>query len=99
MGGRFMQILQGKRIKKIYGDWDNSTSTTALRGIDISIEGMDFIGVMGPSGSGKTTLLNILGGIIKPTSGTVEIGGIDVTDMTKDELALFRRKRLGFDEC
>lgn len=91
-----MDLLIGSSISKIYGGEKGGTSTQALNGLDIKIKAGEFVGVMGPSGSGKTTLLNILSGIDSPTTGTVELEGRDIYDMNAEELALFRRRRIGF---
>jgi len=91
-----MKVLNTKGITKVYGGSDGVNSTAALNGIDISIDKGEFVGVMGPSGSGKTTLLNILSGIDSPTTGVVEIGGENIASLDKYQLALFRRKKLGF---
>ncbi|HEX3028723.1 MAG TPA: ABC transporter ATP-binding protein [Clostridia bacterium] len=91
-----MLVLNAKNITKTYGGRDKENSTIALNGVEIKVEAGEFVGVMGPSGSGKTTLLNILSGIDKPTSGTIEIAGININTMEKNELALFRRQKLGF---
>lgn len=91
-----MIMLQAKKLTKIYDGTDSANSTKALNGVDISIEKGEFVGVMGPSGSGKTTLLNILSGIDGATSGGVEISGMPMDSLGRDELALFRRRKLGF---
>lgn len=91
-----MTVLSAKSLTKIYGGRDRENSTNALTGIDIDIDQGEFVGVMGPSGSGKTTLLNILSGIDRPTSGRVDISGRSISSMDKDELALFRRQKLGY---
>lgn len=91
-----MNVLEVKNLMKIYGGKNGNSSTTALNGVDIRIEIGEFVGIMGPSGSGKTTLLNILGGIDKPTSGYVKIKDNNIEKLSKNELALFRRKNLGF---
>jgi putative ABC transport system ATP-binding protein len=72
------------------------TEVSALRGIDLVIENGEFISIAGPSGSGKTTLLNLIGCIDKVTTGEITIDGEPVSSKTKKELALFRRKKLGF---
>lgn len=91
-----MIILDVKNIVKIYGESSGEGSTTALGGVSLSVKEGEFIAVMGPSGSGKTTLLNVLSGIDQPTSGEVVISGQEISEMKEDELALFRRKKLGF---
>lgn len=68
----------------------------ALRGIDLTVDGGQFVAVRGRSGSGKTTLLNMIGGLDRPTSGRVRVAGVDVTTMEEDDLALLRRDHLGF---
>lgn len=89
-----MPVLESKQIVKIYND--HHLKTEALSRVNLAVEKGDFIAIMGPSGSGKTTLLNILSGIDKATSGTIKIDGVEIGDMTSDELALFRRRKLGF---
>lgn len=89
-------VLKAENVTKVYGGKGNSSSTQALNGINICIEKGEFVGVMGPSGSGKTTLLNLLSGIDRITSGLVEVNGKNINRMEKNELAIFRRKSLGF---
>lgn len=91
-----MAILEAKDIVKIYGESGGEGSTTALGGVSLSINKGEFIAIMGPSGSGKTTLLNVLSGIDKPTSGEITIAGQKISEMDGDQLALFRRRQLGF---
>ncbi|WP_027625254.1 ABC transporter ATP-binding protein [Clostridium lundense] len=91
-----MTVLETKQLTKIYGGKNESNITHALNGINIKVESGEFIGIMGPSGSGKTTLLNILGGIDKPSSGNIKIMDKNIEALSKDELATFRRKNLGF---
>jgi putative ABC transport system ATP-binding protein len=67
-----------------------------LKGIDLDIERGDYVALMGPSGSGKSTLMNLLGCLDTPTSGTYELNGRDVSDMTDDQLAEIRNKEIGF---
>ncbi|MGM8216136.1 ABC transporter ATP-binding protein [Bacillaceae bacterium W0354] len=91
-----MDILRANHLVRLYGDEGEAGSTRALDGVSLSINKGDFLAIMGPSGSGKTTLLNLLSGIDKPTSGEVIISGDEISNMNGDELALFRRRRLGF---
>ena len=67
-----------------------------LKGISFEIERGDFVSIMGPSGSGKSTLMNILGCLDKPTSGTYTLDGISVGNLTRDQLAEIRNKKIGF---
>ncbi|MRS11683.1 MAG: ABC transporter ATP-binding protein [Actinobacteria bacterium] len=67
-----------------------------LRGVTLSIEPGEIVCVMGPSGSGKSTLLNIVGGLDRPTAGTVRIEGADLAEMDDERLAIYRRKQVGF---
>lgn len=89
-------VLEAKQITKVYGGRLGLVRKQALNGIDLRISRGEFIGIMGPSGSGKTTLLNILATIDEPTSGSVEIKGTDPRRLRGDDLALFRRRELGF---
>jgi len=91
-----MGILVVEDLVKIYGGEKGEPSTEALNKISFEIEKGEFVGIMGPSGSGKTTLLNIVSGIDKATSGKIKINNEDMCNMDKDQLALFRRKEIGF---
>lgn len=91
-----MKVIKATNLSKIYGGRYGINSTTAINNINLQIEEGEFIAVMGPSGSGKTTLLNILSGIDKQTSGNVEIAGQSINNLTKDELGVFRRQKIGF---
>lgn len=88
-----MDILKVSNLSKIY---KGTISYEALVHIDLTIQKGEFVGIMGPSGSGKTTLLNLVSTIDTPTSGTVLINGNDPHRLTADELAVFRRRELGF---
>ena len=68
----------------------------ALREVDLSIPKGEFVVVLGPSGSGKTTMLNCIGGIDSPSSGTIVVGGKDISELTEKELTKFRRETVGF---
>jgi len=88
-----MEILNIKNLKKVYG---KKVISTALNNISFAIEDGEFVGIMGPSGSGKTTLLNLISTIDKPTSGTITLRGENILKLKGDDLALFRRRELGF---
>jgi putative ABC transport system ATP-binding protein len=88
-----MEMLKVQQLSKVYG---GKVSYRALSNIDLTIEQGEFVGIMGPSGSGKTTLLNMISTIDSPTSGEVLINGKNPHRLKKNELALFRRRELGF---
>ncbi|RJE88936.1 ABC transporter ATP-binding protein [Paenibacillus sp. 1011MAR3C5] len=90
-----MSVLRAQGLGKIYSTKGNVVYK-ALENIDLGVEAGEFVGVMGPSGSGKTTLLNLLATIDRPTSGTIEINGVNPTKLSDNKLALFRRRELGF---
>lgn len=87
-------ILQADGLKKYYGEGE--TQVRALDGVDLKIERGQFLAIVGTSGSGKSTLLNMLGGLDRPTGGTVEIGGTEISRMNDEQLTVFRRQRIGF---
>lgn len=89
-------LLKATNITKVYTSKKGSYTHQALDQFNLQVEKGEFIGIMGPSGSGKSTLLNILAMIDKPSAGTVEIDGVNTKQLNDKELALFRRKRLGF---
>jgi putative ABC transport system ATP-binding protein len=68
----------------------------ALRGVDLDIYGGEMVGIVGPSGSGKSTLLGLIGGLDTPSSGTVEIDGVNITRMSEDQLTDIRNEKIGF---
>ncbi|MCT8975932.1 ABC transporter ATP-binding protein [Clostridium sp. CX1] len=88
-----MEILQVTNLSKVYG---SKVVFSALDNISFTIEEGEFVGIMGPSGSGKTTLLNMISTIDKPTSGELKIKDRNPLKLKGDELALFRRRELGF---
>ncbi|MDO8654249.1 MAG: ABC transporter ATP-binding protein [Undibacterium sp.] len=67
-----------------------------LEGVDLEVRSGEFIALMGPSGSGKSTLLNLIAGIDKPTSGSIEIGGVNIATLSEGELADWRAANVGF---
>lgn len=89
-------IIKAENLTKIYGSFKGVNEVCALHGVNLTVSKGEFIGIMGPSGSGKTTLLNILSGMDTATSGSIIIDGKSIDKLKKDELALFRRKRIGF---
>jgi putative ABC transport system ATP-binding protein len=91
-----MIILNAKNLVNVYGGKGKDNHTNALNGINLRINKGEFVAIMGSSGSGKTTLLNVLSGIDKVTSGNIEISNESISSMPKNELALFRRRRVGF---
>ncbi|OPZ65681.1 MAG: ABC transporter ATP-binding protein YxdL [Firmicutes bacterium ADurb.Bin506] len=91
-----MAVLIAHALTRTYGSTKGTAVTHALNGLSMEVEAGEFVGVMGPSGSGKTTLLNILASIDKPTSGSVMVNGVEPAKLRGAELALFRRRQLGF---
>ncbi|MBE5901497.1 MAG: ABC transporter ATP-binding protein [Lachnospiraceae bacterium] len=89
-----MKILTVKNLKKYYGSGENMVK--ALDGVNLSIEKGEFLAIVGTSGSGKSTLLNMLGGLDSPTEGEVVIDGQDISRLTRDELTILRRRKIGF---
>ena len=89
-----MIILQTEKLKKIYGSGD--TEVHALDGVDLQVEKGEFVAVVGTSGSGKSTLLHMLGGLDRPTSGTVTVDGKKIFSLKDEELTIFRRRKIGF---
>ncbi len=89
-----MTILETKDLRKTYGSGD--TEVRALDGVDLTVEKGEFAAVVGTSGSGKSTLLHMLGGLDRPTSGTVTVDGKDIFSLKDEELTIFRRRKIGF---
>ena len=87
-------VVVAADIHRRYGSGD--TAVDALDGVSTSFERDRFTAIMGPSGSGKSTLMHILAGLDKPTSGTVELDGVDITKLDDGELTQLRRDKLGF---
>ncbi len=90
-----MTVIETKDLVKIYNE-NTSFPVKAVCEVDITIEEGEFIAVIGPSGSGKSTLLNMIGGLDRPTSGTVIVGGQDLSELNDSELIKFRKMNIGF---
>ena len=89
-----MAILQAQGLKKIYGSGDNAVH--ALDGVDLRVEKGGFVAIVGTSGSGKSTLLHMLGGLDRPTEGTVTVDGQEIFALKEEALTIFRRRKIGF---
>lgn len=89
-----MTILQTKDLKKYYGYGD--TQVKALDGVNLTIRQGEFVAIVGTSGSGKSTLLHMLGGLDRPTAGTVSVDGKDIFTLKDEALTIFRRRKIGF---
>ena len=88
-----MKILEIKNLCKTYGKGE--TKVDALKDVSFDVERGEFVAIVGPSGSGKSTLMHILGGVDRPTSGQVIIGGTDIGKLDESNLAIFRRRQIG----
>ena len=88
------ELLCVKDLTKVYGK--RGAVTRALDGVDLSLEAGEYVGIMGASGSGKTTLLNCISTIDRPTSGSIQVDGEELTGLRGRALTRFRRERLGF---
>jgi putative ABC transport system ATP-binding protein len=89
-----MEIVKTVGLKKVYGKGESSIE--ALKSVDISINQGEFVAIIGPSGSGKSTLLHLLGGVDRPSEGKVYVDGEDIYSFGERQLALFRRRKVGF---
>ena len=89
-----MSILGTKDLRKIYGSGD--TEVRALDGVNLNVENGEFVAIVGTSGSGKSTLLHMLGGLDRPTSGSVIVDGKDIFRLKDEALTIFRRRKIGF---
>ena len=88
-----MEILKVEHLTKIYGKGENEVR--AVDDVSFSVEKGEFVAIVGSSGSGKSTLLHLLGGVDRPTEGTVQIEGEDIYKLNDDKLAIFRRRQVG----
>ena len=89
-----MAILETHSLRKVYGSGD--TEVRALDGVDLAVEKSEFAAVVGTSGSGKSTLLHMLGGLDRPTGGSVIVDGRELSTLKDEELTIFRRRKIGF---
>lgn len=87
-------ILETKDLCKYYGS--GVTEVRALDGVNMSVESGEFVAIVGTSGSGKSTLLHMLGGLDRPTSGSVTVDGQKLFDLSDEALTIFRRRKIGF---
>ena len=88
-----MEIVRVEKLSKVYGK--DNTKVVALDNVSFSVEQGEFVAIVGASGSGKSTLLHLLGGVDRPTSGKVFIGGKNIYELNDDKLAIFRRREVG----
>ena len=88
-----MNILEVRNLTKVYGTGENEVR--ALNDVSFDVEKGEFVAIIGPSGSGKSTLLHTLGGVDRPTSGTVIMNGQNVYAQNEEQLAIFRRRQVG----
>lgn len=87
-------IVETKNLKKYYQSGTNMVK--ALAGVDFRVKSEEFVSIIGKSGSGKSTLLHMIGGLDTPTSGDVVVAGKNLAGLTKEQLAVFRRRKIGF---
>lgn len=88
-----MTVLEVKDLTKVYGQGE--TAVTALDHVSFQVEKGEFVAVIGASGSGKSTMMNLIGGIDRPTSGSVKIDGKDIYELSENERTIFRRRNIG----
>lgn len=89
-----MDIVTIQNLKKYFGE--GAGQVKALDGITLSIEKGKFTAIVGASGSGKTTLLNSIGGLHRPTEGEIAVDGINLAELSEEQLTVFRRRKVGF---
>lgn len=88
-----MEILKVKNLTKTYGEGDNQVN--AVDNISFSVNQGEFVAIVGASGSGKSTLLHMIGGVDRPTNGSIYINDNEINSMNDDKLAIFRRRQIG----
>lgn len=89
-----MSILKAVDLKKVYGQGESEVK--ALDGVNLEVKKGEFVAIVGTSGSGKSTLLHMLGGLDRPTTGSVIVDGKDIFSLKDDALTIFRRRKIGF---
>ncbi|MDD2374100.1 MAG: putative transport system ATP-binding protein [Clostridiales bacterium] len=89
-----MAVIETQDLTKVYGKRD--AAVHALRGVDFKVESGEFVAVIGPSGSGKSTLLHLLGGVDRPTGGSIKVENQELSKLSEKQLSLYRRRRIGF---
>ena len=94
MEGTNVEILKIENLSKVYGK--GPTAVKALDNVSFSIKKGEFVAIIGPSGSGKSTLMHLMGGVDRPTSGKVLVDGTDIYELNETQLAIFRRRQIGF---
>lgn len=94
MAAETATVVEARSLTKVFGQ--GAAAVHALRGVDLSVQAGELLMIMGPSGSGKTTLLTIIGGLLRPTSGTVRVGEVEITALPERRLSYIRSKTVGF---
>jgi len=89
-----VEVIKASDLTRVYRTGE--VDVRALRGVSFAVERGDFVAIMGPSGSGKSTMMNILGCLDRPTTGSYLLDGVEVSSMTRDELADIRNQKIGF---
>ncbi|HBC26092.1 MAG TPA: ABC transporter ATP-binding protein [Ruminococcaceae bacterium] len=87
-------LLQTKGLVKEYKR--GNTSFPAVNGVDLSVSSEDFVSIVGRSGSGKSTLLNLIAGLLKPTSGSILVEGVDISSLNDEKVSLYRNSKIGY---